>query len=108
MADIQTTVKTALSGVGVPVSLGTWQGTEPPPAQYITFTTRTGRTVYASDKSTEKEYTVYVEIWSDTSYLALKELVITALEGIGFNATDELDVPDPDVGHYSMTWYGVI
>ena len=107
MADIQTTIKTALGGVGVPVFLGTWQGTEPP-AQYITFTTRTGRTVYASDKSTEKEYTVYVEIWSDTSYLALKELVITALDGIGFNATDELDVPDPDVGHYSMTWYGVI
>jgi hypothetical protein len=107
MADIQTTIKSALSGVGVPVFLGTWQGTEPP-AQYITFTTRTGRAVYACDEYTEKEYTVYVEIWSKTSYLTLKDTVIAAMEGIGFNVTDELDVPDPDIGHYSLTFYGVM
>lgn len=109
--DIQTTVKTALTGAvpgAVPVFLGYWIGTQEAPNQYITFTTRTGRTVYASDEYTEKEYTVYVEIWSKTSYLALKDTVIAAMEGIGFNVTDELDVPDPDISHYSLTFYGVM
>lgn len=105
--DIQTTVNTVLTGA-VPVFLGYWIGTQEAPNQYITFTTRTGRAVYASDEYTEKEYTVYVEIWSKTSYLALKDTVIAAMEGIGFNVTDELDVPDPDIGHYSLTFYGVM
>ena len=67
-----------------------------------------GRVVYASDKSTEKRIHRVRRDLVRHIISGTKELVITALEGIGFNATDELDVPDPDVGHYSMIWYGVI
>lgn len=108
MADIQTTIKTALAGAGCPVFLGTWQGTTAAPAQYITYTTRTHPVVYGSDKSTDREYTVYVEIWSETSYLTLQSTVITALDAIGFNLVEAVDVGDPDINHLSMTWYGVI
>ncbi|MDD4280355.1 MAG: hypothetical protein PHX74_11560 [Candidatus Sumerlaeales bacterium] len=107
MADIQTTIKTALGGVGVPVFLGTWQGTEPP-AQYITYTTRHHPTLYGSDAATEHEYTVYVEIWSETSYLTLKGTVTAAIQTAGFNLVEEVDVGDPDTNHLSQQWYGVI
>lgn len=106
MADIQTTVKTALASVGVPVFLGQWQGATAAPAQYITYTTRHNKAVYASDSATEDEYTVYIEIWSDTSYLTLKGTVTSAMETAGFNLVDETDVPDPDMGHLSQEWYG--
>lgn len=107
MADIQTTVKTALAGIGVPVFLGNWQGSTASPAQYVTYTTRHYPTMYASDGATEHEYTVYVEIWSDTSYLTLKGTVTTAMEKAGFNLVEEIDVVDIDTNHLSMTWYGV-
>ena len=108
MADIQTKIKSALAGVGVPVFLGTWVGATEAPPQYITYTTRTHPVVYGSDKSTDREHTVYVEIWSETSYLTLKGTVTTALEAIDFNLVEETDVGDPDIGHLSQTWYGVV
>ena len=108
MADIQTTVKTALAGIGVPVFLGTWQGTTAAPAQYITYTARHHPTLYGDNAATEHEYTVYVEIWSETSYLTLKGTVTTAMEGIDFNIVEEVDTADPDINHLSMTWYGVV
>lgn len=108
MADIQTTVKTALANVGVPVFLGTWSGTSAAPAQYITYTTRHHPTLYGSDAATEHEYTVYVEIWSETSYLTLKGTVTAAIQTAGFNLVEEVDVGDPDTNHLSQQWYGVI
>lgn len=105
MADIQTTVKTALANIGVPVFLGQWHGSTAAPAQYITYTTRHSKAVYASDSATEDEYTVYVEIWSDTSYLTLKSTVTSAMETAGFSFVDETDVLDPDKGHLSQEWY---
>lgn len=108
MADIQTTVKTALANVGVPVFLGTWRGPDAAPEQYITYTTRHRPTLYGSDESTESEYTVYVEIWSEASYLAQKATVTSAMENIGFNLVEEIDVQDPEIAHLSQTWYGVM
>lgn len=108
MADIQTTVQTALVATGVPVFTGNWHGTTAAPAQYITHTARHHPTLYGDNAATEHEYTVYVEIWSDTTYLALKALVNTAMEGLDFNLVEELDTADPDTNHLSMTWYGVL
>lgn len=106
--DIQTKVKTALNSLSVPVFLGTWQGTEEAPTQYITFTTREKQKVHADDYATEQEYTVYIEIWSATNYLTLLSSVKTAMKNIEFNMVEGLDIPDNDTMHYSMTWYGVL
>lgn len=108
MADIQTTIKTALANVGAPVYLGTWQGATAAPEQYITYTTRHRPTLYGDNKATEHEFTVFVELWSESSYLTLKASVTTALEAIDFNLVDEIDVGEQGINHLSMTWYGVI
>lgn len=108
MADIQTTVKTALAAIAVPVFLGYWSGATAAPAQYITYTTRHHPTLHGDDAATEHEYTVYVEIWSDTTYLTLKGTVTTAMETAGFNLVEEVDAGDQFSQHLSMTWYGVI
>ena len=70
MADIQTTVKTALAGIGVPVFLGTWQGTTAAPAQYIRYTSAASSDNCMRHGSNRRhEYTVYVERKSGQRHL---------------------------------------
>jgi hypothetical protein len=108
MADIQTTVKSALSGMTVPVFAGYWSGTTAAPAQYITYTTRHHPTLYGSDAANDHEYTVYVEIYSNETPLALQSLVTAAMQTAKFNLVEEMDVGNDDIAHISQTWYGVL
>ena len=105
---MRTKIKTALSGVGVPVFWGDWYGTTVRPAQYITLSMRKDNTLYGDNETGISSYTIYVEIWSNVDYEALEALVIAGMSAAGFEEGAPEDVSDGNGYHQSQTWYGVM
>lgn len=108
---VRSDVVTALSGTSIPVYWQKWQGDSEPPAQYFVFTTMTAPDEWHDDAQQTRKIYVYLNLYSETDYIALVPTIRTAMEAAGFAPVDERDVSDMeyqkgahDAYHLSMTW----
>jgi len=108
---VRSSVVTALAATSVPVYWQKWAGDDVPPAQYFVFTTMVIPDEWSDDTQKTRKYYVYLELYSETDYLALVPTIRTAMEAAGFAPVDERDVSDNeyqngahDNYHLSMTW----
>lgn len=96
--NINSKVTTALSGLGIPVSLQTYSGTSDP---YITFFCylETGE-LYTDDVQKGTGYYVQVDVWSKGNYTNTVEQVKSAMRNAGFSFLAAYDLYEPDTKIY--------
>lgn len=103
---MRATVKAILATVLSEVYWITLPVNDAAPAQYITFNIRERAELYASDRSTETGYTVYVDLYSTTDDQVKADAIKTAMLAGGFFMTDDMPMyeSDTDRWHNSTTW----
>lgn len=107
---VRSSVVTALKTTA-PVYWQKWQGDTEPPARYFVFTTMTIPDEWHDDTQKTRKTYVYLNLYSETDYIALVPGIRAAMEAAGFAPVDEQDVSDAeyqkgahDSYHLSMTW----
>ena len=88
----------ALSGLNVPVSFQTYEGTA---QTYITFFCylENGE-LYADDVQQGTAYYVQVDVWSKGNYTSLVEQVKSAMQNAGFSFLSAYDLFESDTKTY--------
>ena len=108
--NIREWVYDALEPLGVPAMYMQWaplnDGDRPPPT-YITFQEMLAQgELYSDDSLDVRGRYVLVDIWSVNPTEGIARKVRDAMEGAGFVARDERDIPEMETGtfHRAMSW----
>jgi len=96
--DIRSAVVTALKNAGCPVYWIKWRGDSTPPASYITFQTVSRESSHADDEADEKEYFIYLNIYSETDPYPLSQTVSSLMKTAGFE-----EMGWEDIGQETMS-----
>jgi len=108
--NIRERVYETLLPLGVPAMYMQWQPLDDgdrPPATYITYQEMLAQgELYSDDTPDVRGRYVLVDIWSVDATEGIAAMVREALEGAGFRARDERDIPEPETGtfHRAMSW----
>jgi len=96
--DIRSTIVTALASCGCPVYWVKWRGGSIPPAAYIVFQTACKESSHADDEVAEREYFVYLNIYSETDPYTIAVTVSALMKTAGFE-----EMGWDDVGQETMS-----